>query len=323
MDYNGQLTFDDDPSAAQFKSAVNHLRLGHFEEADSIFHQILAEHPEHDGVANGIKAARFWQNRQEQLKECRSELDKGRFLKQEWNKFEQFLGDTATDSELPILAVRVYIFTEAIHNFTRAYRHAASPDLDLIYDIGECYFNIRDYGKAVETFEYAWEFRRDNSRVLARLADAYYALGENPETRKKAKLLFREAFLHNPDEIDLERIRALMVRNLLQQTEKAGHSGTTVARWLPVFAAIEHQFNIKRELEEDEAVQLADQAYRLEQKLNAKRREAESLLPLLLNRYIWLIDHYMLEQNDTIKVNMLHKKFQQYAPEIFEKIYHN
>lgn len=322
MDFNGQLTFDDDPTAARFKTAVNHLSLGHFEEADRIFHEILAEHPEHDGIANGIKAAEFWENRREQLAACSTELEKGRFLKEEWNKFEQFLGETASESELPLAAVRIYVFTEAIHNFTRAYRHAASPDLTVVYDIGECYFNIRDYEKAVETFEYAWEFRRNDSRVLARLADAYYALGDNPETRKQARLLFREAFLHEPDRIDLDRIRALSIRNLLRQVTAAGYRDTAAARWLPVFAAAEQLFNIKRELEEDEAVQLADQAYRLEQQLTKKNSEAELILPLLLNRYIWLIDHYMLEQNDSIKVHMLHTKFQQYAPDFFEKIYH-
>jgi len=321
MDQDGQLTFDDDPEAHKLKTAVNHLRLGSFSEASAIFRELFNVNPENLDARTGIRAAEFWQNRDKALSEMDKGLEKGRFLKGEWNTFEQFVNDGGPWSALPIEAVRTYIFTEAIHCFVQAYNSTMGPDTSLYYDIGECYFNIRDFDKSARTFEYAWEFKRNNSKILARLADAYYALSEEKKTRKKARLLFREAFLYEPENIDLDRIRTPWVTDLIEKTRQAGFTSTEVAVWLPLYAAAAHQFNVKRELEEHEVSMLSEQIYRLEKKLTEPGAEVRLLLPRLLNRYLWLIDHYQVEEDDGIKVDILKKKFQESDQNFFNLIF--
>lgn len=330
MDQDGQLTFADDPKALKLNSATNHLRLGQFDHAAVAFGELFETEPDYPGVTTGIRTARFWANRMEHISGMEQGLEKGRFLKDEWNAFEDFLGEPDTDSQLPIQAVRTYIFTEAIHSFTRAYQETVAPDIHLIYDIGECYLNIRDYEKAIETFEYAWELQRDNSRILARLADACYALGDEHDLRredrglhKKARLLFREAFLYEPTEIEIQRLRAPFIQALVQTVSGAGFVGKEIAAWVPIYAAIGHEFNIKRELEEHEVQRLSEQVHGLERQLSKAGGEVRILLPALLNRYIWLIDHYLIEKNDSLKVEILKKKFHDADPEMFERIFHH
>jgi len=318
VDSDGQLTFEDDPDARRMKSALNCLRLGDFKRAGAALGSVFDHDPEYPGIDQSIMACRFWENRAESIAGQAAGLEKGKFLKGEWNSFEDFIGYGEEIGALPVVQeIRTFVFTEAIHSFTRAWEKIISPDTGLIHDIGECYFNIRDFGLAAQTFEYAWELKRDSSRILSRLADSYAALGDE----KKSLLYFREAFLHNPREIELERLTSPLVRRLMEEARAQGFADEEVACWIPVFAAYGGAFSVKRELEEYEVIALQDQAYRIEGELRKNEREARILLPLLLNRYIWLIDLFELQLNDAIKAGLVHKRFTEADREIHKKIY--
>ncbi len=323
VDHDGQLTFDDDPDALRMKSAINLLRLGQFAQAAAAFTAIFEHDPEYPEIDTAIKAARFWENRADSITDGAPGLDKGKFLKDEWNTFEAFIGNDDRFDSLPAInAIRTFVFTEAIHCYTRAWENTIAPDISLVHDIGECYFNIRDYAKAAETFEYAWELKRDSSRILSRLADTCEAMaGETRELRKRALLLFREAFLHNPREIEIDRLRSHLIRHLVSEVRKAGFSGEEVACWVPVHAAFEHSFSVKRELEEHEVNTLQEQSSRLEADLAKNGSNARILLPLLLNRYIWLLDHYTLQVNDAVKAELVRKRFIEHDSETWARIY--
>ena len=162
MDQDGQLTFEDDPEALKIKTAVNLIRLGDFTTASRQFRAVFEANPENVEAQAGIRAAEFWNNRSEAIRSMPIGLEKGRFLKTEWNRFEDFLGEGNSRSSLPVEAVRTYIFTEAIHCFSHAYNNTISPDIGLFHDIGECYCNIREYARAIQTFEFAWDLKRDD-----------------------------------------------------------------------------------------------------------------------------------------------------------------
>jgi tetratricopeptide (TPR) repeat protein len=323
VDYDGQLTFDDDPDALRMKSAINLLRLGQFAQAATAFGAIFEHDPDYPDIDTAIKAARFWENRADSIATGTPGLEKGKFLKDQWNAFESFIGNDERLDTLPsITAIRTFVFTEAIHCYTRAWESTIAPDISLIHDIGECYFNIRDFPKAAETFEYAWELKRDSSRILSRLADTCEAMaGDTRELRKRALLLFREAFLHNPREIEIERIRSQLIRHLASEVRAAGFTDEEVPSWLPIFAAFEHSFSVKRELEEHEVNSLQEQASRIEGELTKSGTNARIMLPLLLNRYIWLLDHYTLQVNDAVKAELVRKRFFERDSETYARIY--
>ncbi|MCK4907453.1 MAG: tetratricopeptide repeat protein [Spirochaetes bacterium] len=319
MDQDGQLTFDDDPKAVKMRTANNYLKLGEFDKAAHLFHEILDSNKnlEYPGLLTGIRASEFWNNRQEQITSMETGLDKGKFLVSEWNKFESFLQDKNIFTESPIEAIRKYIFTEAIRCFTKAYQNTVSPDISLLYDIGECFFNVNDFKKAVETFEFAWSFHRENSKIIARLADSYYSLGDV----SRARLLFREMFLYKPEQIELDRIRASIIVDIIYDIRQQGYDDSEIVFWIPIFAAINHQFHIKRELDDNEVNILSENVYQLEKELSSNGVNARELMPVLLNKYLWLIDHYLIEKSDAIKVDILKKKFQETDSETFTKIF--
>ena len=323
MDHDGQLTFDDDPDALRMKSAINLLRLGQFSQATAAFGAIFEHDPEYPDIDTAIKASRFWENRTDAIASGSAGLEKGKFLKEQWNIFETFIGSDERVDNLPAInAIRTYVFTEAIHCYTRAWENTIAPDISLVHDIGECYFNIRDYAKAVETFEYAWELKRDSSRILSRLADTCEAMaGDSRELRKRALLLFREAFLHNPREIEIERLRSHLIRHLAAEVREAGFTGEEIPCWIPIHAAFGHSFSVKRELEEHEVHGLQDQAARLEADLGKSGTNARILLPVLLNRYIWLLDHYTLQVNDAVKAELVRKRFLERDPQTYARVY--
>ena len=94
-----------------------------------------------------------------------------------------------------------------------------------------------------------------------------------------------------------------------------------MALWLPLYAAADHQFNVKRELEEHELAGITGQVYALEKANGEPGAETRRIIPKLLNRYLWLIDHYQVEENDAVKVDILKKKFQELEPDFFRMIF--
>jgi len=318
MDRDGQLTFDDDPFTVKYKKGIHNLELGHFDIGLKLFNELFEEEPNNETLILTIKGASFWNNRIEQISEMEVGLKKGRFLLNEWKKFEIFLGENSNKNSSDLGAISHFVFSEAIHCLTRSYNESRSPDIRLIYDIGICYFSINDYKRAVETFEYAWEFKRNNSKVIAKLADSYYALSEKDEKlAQKAKLLFREAFLYKPQEIDLQDIKADFIVNLKNGLIEEGFSGNELNVWIPIRASQKRILNVKREIDDSELLLLTDECQQLEDEIEKDGSDSRILVPLLLNRYIWLIDHYLLGKNDSVQVELLRKKYREIDPDNF------
>ena len=62
-------------------------------------------------------------------------------------------------------------------------------------------------------------------------------------------------------------------------------------------------FNIKRELRALEAGKLKQSVFALENELKESDKEPELLVPRLINRYFWLIDHYMTTNGERERIN--------------------
>jgi hypothetical protein len=144
---------------------------------------------------------------------------------------------------------------------------------------------------------------------------------EEKEWQKKSLLFFREAFMHEPREIELGRLTSPLIRALIGEVKEAGYAGEEAACWLPIFAAYRQCFSVKRELEDYEVTRLQDQAYRFEGELRKDRSKKNVLLPLLLNRYICLLDYFTIQVRDPIKAGLVHKRFHEAESEIHTKIY--
>ena len=74
-----------------------------------------------------------------------------------------------------------------------------------------------------------------------------------------------------------------------------GYAETVLKEWIPVYGVLLGVLNVKRELRPLEYGKLKQSIYSLEKRIQegVKGSEYEALVPRLLNRYFWLIDHYV------------------------------
>ncbi len=83
-------------------------------------------------------------------------------------------------------------------------------------------------------------------------------------------------------------------------------SDDLIKEWIPVYGSLNGVFNIKRELRPIELGQLKQSVYSLRNELKEKsyRSINESiLLPRLINKYFWLIDHYVRIKEDRARID--------------------
>ncbi len=144
---------------------------------------------------------------------------------------------------------------------------------------------------------------KDNSDVVAELADSYALVDEI----KEAKVLFREAFFINPQKIDIYSLESDMILRLIDLIKSDRNiSDDLIKEWIPVYGSLNGVFNIKRELRPIELGQLKQSVYSLRNELKEKsyRSINESiLLPRLINKYFWLIDHYVRIKEDRARID--------------------
>ena len=131
------------------------------------------------------------------------------------------------------------------------------------------------------------------------MADCYALCGQE----KTAKVLFREAFFIEPQKVDNSFLESELFCRLAERTAQAGYSGQALQEWIPVYGVLYGVFNIKRELRALEAGKLKQAVFALENELKESDKEPELLVPRLINRYFWLIDHYMTTNGDRARIN--------------------
>ena len=71
-----------------------------------------------------------------------------------------------------------------------------------------------------------------------------------------------------------------------------GYSGPTLNEWIPVWGAIWGVFNVRREMKPLEFGKLKQAIYQLEKEQGGGVGR-ELSVPRLINRYFWLVDHYL------------------------------
>ena len=139
----------------------------------------------------------------------------------------------------------------------------------------------------------------NSADIFAELADCYALCGEE----KTAKVLFREAFFIEPQQVDNSFLESELFCRLAERTQKAGYSGQALQEWLPVYGVLYGVFNIKRELRALEAGKLKQAVFALENELKEAESQTELLVPRLINHYFWLIDHYNTTNSERARIN--------------------
>jgi tetratricopeptide (TPR) repeat protein len=287
------------PSAAQnpplaahqiFGTACQAMREGMFPEAIDALEGLLEKDVDFPGAASALKCAGFWKERAEKEGAQLEGFERGEQLLGQWRLFQAFVERLADMPERCMFAIKQFVFSSALASYSSVAPEAeAGGDPYLLLQIGRCCKGVGNYERAVECLERANRETRDDARILAELADCYSLVNES----RAAKVFFREAYYVDPQAIDLAGLESPLVQRLAAKLRARGITEPLLSEWMPVYGAIWGVFSVKREMKPLEFGKLKQAIYQLERECRKPGPERERAVPRLINRYFWLIDHYM------------------------------
>ncbi|WP_245874067.1 tetratricopeptide repeat protein [Alkalispirochaeta sphaeroplastigenens] len=280
------------------QSAAACIATHQLTEALEQLDQALSIDFENTEVVASLKYTNFWNDRHERVLALTDPFERGEYLLAQWGVFLGFVQRIGRPVEFVINAFRQHVFGQALEFYREVYRDAANRDADLLVRIARCYKGAGDYDRARRFLQAATAERPEDAEILAELADVLALVNETAP----AKAFFREAFFVNAQKIEIARLESELIGRLVRAVEKRGIEGPALLEWIPVYGFLFGVLNVKRELRSIEFGRLKQSIYELERELREHTGEAELIRPRLINRYFWLIDHYVAVKESQGKI---------------------
>lgn len=301
--------------SAMLKNAYELLSNGAFGGAGEIFERALAFDFDSGEIICALKCSGFWRERESRYMQIEDPFERGEYLMNQWKAFQDFLKRNEDDFDQGVYCLKQWVFGKALGDFLSVLDSPAGSDPEILYRIAKCYKAKGNYKQALEYLEASNHQKADDPRIIAELADCYAFINE----MKAAKIFFREAFFIDPQEIDVDSLESMMIHRLLAKLRDLGFEGAALAEWLPVYGTLFGVFNVKRELRSLEYGKLKQSIYSLQCALDEEGRSDSMLEPRLINRFFWLIDHYISTGDSREKVDDVLQRIRKINPSIYEQ----
>lgn len=241
----------------------------------------------------------FWIDSSRRMKEL-NDFERGVQLLSDWKSFQMFLSREKYTYEPAYQAVHRGFFKAALQYYTKLMDEKEPLHRAVIFrNAGICYKKLGNFEDAKNCLAEANSIYPNLASVLAELGDCYSLCGED----RKGKVLFREAFFLDPENIDIDFLDSELIKCLIDKTANQGYAGKIMRYWIPVYGVLCGIFNIKRELTSQEVCKLKQNIYAMESEYKDPACNTDLLVPRLLNSYFWLIDHYVLRHENVTKIN--------------------
>ncbi|MGA2977493.1 MAG: tetratricopeptide repeat protein [Spirochaetia bacterium] len=306
----------DDTTSQIFDTVCQALREGLFPEAIDALERILENDVDSPGASSALKCAGFWKERLEKEHAPLDGFERGEQFLGQWKLFQAFADRLPDMPERCMFAIKQFVFSSALACYLSvAPESEQGGDPDVLLQIGRCCKGMGNYERAIENLERANKEKKDDARILAELADCYSLVNES----RSAKVFFREAFFVDPQAVDLPGMESPLVQRLADKVRGRGYAGPALNEWMPVYGAIWGVFNVKREMKPLEFGKLKQAIYRLEKERGAQGAARELLKPRLINRYFWLIDHYMTTGEPRERVEEVLAKIREIDPRVHDE----
>jgi tetratricopeptide (TPR) repeat protein len=284
-------------------------------EANQELERALSIDFEHEGVVTSLKYANFWNDRQQRVDGLADPFERGEYLLAQWAVFQEFVDRVGPRVELTMNAFRRHVFRRALSFYREVYDDRSNRDTDLLVRIGRCYKGMGEYDRAMKFLRAAGTEKPDDAEVLAELADILALVNEPAQ----AKAFFREAFFTDPRKVDVTRLHSEMIQRLVRAVEDRGYSDEELLEWIPVYGVLLNVLNVKRELRSIEYGRLKQSIYELERELREGTGDARLIKPRLINRYFWLIDHYVAVKETQGKIDEVKIKIRSVDADVYHK----
>ncbi|MCL1928599.1 MAG: hypothetical protein FWG07_07390 [Treponema sp.] len=306
------------------QKAYNCLKTQDPEGARLALDEALTLDFEHVETSYALKCLVWWMERLKKLPEFQDSHDKGRFILSHWKSFYSFLDRLGEprDFDNCLYAVKHFIFSSALRFFESLLGDGENQhDPELLLLVGRCYKGVGNFEEALKYLEQAARFKREDGETLSELADVNALLEET----RAAKVLFREAFFIDPQGVDIRNMDSELILRLADLVGEACYSGQELLEWIPIYGPLYGFFNVKRELKLAELGKLKQSIFTLENEVRSKAgSKAEEagvnlLKPRLINRYLWLIDHYENVKADPALIEETMLKIKLVDPAVYER----
>lgn len=271
-----------------------------FPKALEILTDAYSNDLENTEIVFAMKCANFWIPCIDQITSLSSNFEKGESFIAHWKKFTNQLGKESQNYEQTLYALRKGIFTNTLERYKDLLKETGQLQKNEgVARMGLCHKKLGDYETALKFYCDAIQKNPNAADILAEMADCYALAGEE----KTAKVLFREAFFLNPQQIDIQLLESELICRLHNKISSLGYTGEALQEWLPVYGVLYGVFNIKRILRAFEVAKLKQSIFTLESELKDVDGDINLLIPRLINRYFWLIDHYSSDKDERSKIN--------------------
>ena len=285
---------------AGLKEALVLMTLGNPFEAQKIIGSLFENDLESTELMYTNKCCVFWSDSIQRLKRIEDSYERSENVLLEWKNFQSYISREDEPYEPALIAVQQGFFSNALEEFKKLMEEKDALQKAEIYrKIGICYKKLGDFENARIFLTEANNIYPNMSSVIAELADCYSLCGED----KIGKVLFREAFFTDPENIDLDFLDSELIKCLIEKTKSKGYTGKVLQYWIPVYGVLSGVFNIKRELTSQEVARLKKDIYAMENEIKDPSCNSEILIPRMLNCYFWLMDHYDLARETQAKIN--------------------
>lgn len=296
--------------------AYNHFQNGQFDEGGNILEKALSHHYDNDDVLTALKCASFWGREKSRYDSLEDSFQRGEFLLKEWRNFIIYTRKFLESNESGQYAIRKWVFGNALRDYQKTIEDQGGLDTELLLRLGRCYKGRGNYEHALDFYEKLLNEKKDDPAVLAELADCYAFINEV----KISKAFFREAFYIDPQRVDLVFLESPIIRRLEKRLLEMDIQEPLLLEWIPVYGTLYGVFNVKRELRPIELGKLKQAVFTLE---NSYEECGDSrLLPRLLNKYFWLIDHHLNAGDTREKVETILLKIKRFDKSIYELYTH-
>ncbi|MDR2071834.1 MAG: hypothetical protein LBP60_00155 [Spirochaetaceae bacterium] len=300
------------------QKAYGSLTSSDVEGAKRALNEALKLNFEHPEVVYALKCLSWWMERLKKLSEVQDSYDRGGFILSQWKSFYSFLDRIGEERKFDscLYAMKHFVFSTALGFFGDILGEGDNQyDPALLLQAGRCYKGVGNFVEALKYLEQAARFKRDDGETLSELADIN-ALLEEP---RAAKALFREAFFLDPQGIELRNMDSELILRLADRVREMGYEGQELLEWIPIYGALFGVFSVNRELKLAELGKLKQSIFTLENEIRGNAGKTELLIPRLINRYLWLIDHYENVQADPALIEETMLKIKITDPAIYER----
>ena len=284
--------------------AVQYIRHGSFQEAL----RFIPDH--HEQVRYMLQ---FWQLRSRAFEKQQNQHKLADMIIQEWKVFYRLYLQVGLDMEY-YRSIREWVFTLLKGTCRKALDGTQVTD-DITYCLGVSHVMLREYQDALNWVKHLVAKEQNNMRSIALLACCWERLGHDYQ----ARLLYREAYYQDPDAVQTACLSSQIIDAVIERILHFRYPVESIQYWIPVFGRIFSLFNVKRALTTLEYSSLVKRVRKLESSLGDEAsKEDISMLPKLLNGYLWMIDYHKALGKNQDRVLELEQQLQEADEHIYQ-----